>query len=145
MNLKHKKIIAREGLIILIIISLMLVSYALPNSYIAIDKDKPIDLLKEKRLKITDTKDGAIYTVIINKADFIDKVEGFTFTQADVLKELGSRGKLESVKGLNVVKKEIPLSSIKENLFIVLSSCYPLWLILRFVFWAKNTLKEKEI
>ncbi|MEJ1367984.1 MAG: hypothetical protein RPU34_12030 [Candidatus Sedimenticola sp. (ex Thyasira tokunagai)] len=144
MKLKHKKIIALEGLIILSIFLFLVGSFFVPETYTVINNDEPIDLFLEKRLSITDTKDGTIYTVIINRSDFVEKVDGFNFTQADILKELGDRGKLEGVKGLNIVKKEISLASYKENLLLFLLLSYPLYLIFRFILWAKNTLRKVE-
>jgi len=143
MNLKIKRLVAREGLIILAIIALILASNILPNSHVTIDNDKPIDLLKKQRLKITDGKDKTIYTVVIDKKDLMKEKSDFGFTEADILNELGKRGSLDKAGKLNIVKKEISLVAIKEKLFLFLIFSYPLYMVFRFVFWAKNTLKEK--
>ena len=142
MNLKIKKLIAREGLVILTISLLVLVTFILPDSYVTLDNKKPIDVLTEKRLEITDSINGTIYTVIINSSDITDKVEGFSFSKSKLIEELGRRGKLESIKGLNIVKKQISLVIFKENFFLFLLLCYPIYLVFRFVLWARNTLKE---
>ena len=142
MNLKIKKLIAREGLVILTISLLVLVTFILPDSYVTLDNKKPIDVLTEKRLEITDSINGTIYTVIINSSDIADKVEGFSFSKSKLIEELGRRGKLESIKGLNIVKKQISLVIFKENFFLFLLLCYPIYLVFRFVLWARNTLKE---
>ena len=142
MNLKIKKLIAREGLVILTISLLVLVTFILPDSYVTLDNKKPIDVLTETRLEITDSINGTIYTVIINSSDITDKVEGFSFSKSKLIEELGRRGKLESIKGLNIVKKQISLVIFKENFFLFLLLCYPIYLVFRFVLWARNTLKE---
>jgi len=67
MNSKIKKIIAREGLIILMLSILVIASLYLPSTYTVLDNDRGINLFEEQRLKITDTKDNATYTIIIKK------------------------------------------------------------------------------
>lgn len=138
-----KNLIAREGLIILAIIILGIVAIILPETITLKEIDRPIDLLQEKRLEITDTKNGIIYTVIVDKKYVEENADGFNFTKADALRELGERGKLESIKDLNIVKKELSLSSIKNKFIILLLFIYPLYLIFRFVFWAIKTLRKE--
>jgi len=144
MKMKIKKIVAREGLIILSIVILSGIALSLPETVTIKEIDKPIDLLQEKRLKITDTKTGIIYTVIVDKKYVEEKADGFNFTKADALKELGSRGKLESIKDLNIIKKELPISKIKFNIFLCLLLAYPVYLLFRFIIWAIKTLMTKE-
>ena len=144
MKLTIKQLIAREGLIILVILILSLITFALPNSWVIKDKDIPIDRGKQAKLKITDTKNGTIYTVIVDRKYVEEKADGFNYTKADILKELGERGGLESVKDLNIVKKEINLSSVKKTALTILMLAYPIYLVARFIIWAIKTLQKKE-
>ncbi len=138
-----QKLIAREGMVILTIVILILLSLSLPATFIVKDTNKPINETKEKAIEITNASDNAKYTIVINKSDITTKVRIVEYTQADILKELGKRGKLESVENLNIIKKEISLISFKNKLLVLLLICYFSYFIYRFAPWAIGILKEK--
>jgi len=137
MNSKIKKIIAREGLIILMLSILVIASLYLPSTYTVLDNDRGINLFEEQRLKITDTKDNATYTIIIKKPKDNNK-----YLESEILNELGRRGKLDSAKDLDIVKKEISLEPWKNILLIIALSFYPLYLVAMFILWAIKILRE---
>lgn len=143
MKLNIQKLIAREGLILLSIIILIILSLSIPATFVVKDSNKPINETKEKKLEITNAGDGAKYTIVIKKSDITTKVRIVEYTQADILKELANRGKLESVKNLNIIKKEISLVSFKKNLLLFFLICYLSYFVFRFTPWAISTLKEK--
>ena len=138
MNSKINKIIAREGLIILTLSTLVIASLYLPSTYTVLDNDRGINLFAEQRLKNTDAKDNTTYTIIIKKP----KDNNNKYLESEILNELGRRGKLDSAKDLDIVKKEISLELWKNLLLIIALSFYPLYLVAMFILWAIKTLRE---
>lgn len=111
-----KKIIAREGLILLGIIGIGYIIMATPELYIkpkpirieqAKNKETPIDLLIEKRITYLDTGERHIYR--------LSEVEK-------------SGNKQKAVKNIG---------------FDILIFGYPVYLLIRFIIWAIKTLKHK--
>lgn len=139
-----KKIIAREGLIILSIIFLIIVIAIIPNQIILKDSKTPIDLLTQTRVAIEDNGSGINYTVIFDKKDVEQKVSGYDATRVDAIKELARRGKFQSMKkDLNIAREEFSTESFKWSLFVFGFLLYPLYLVVRFIAWAIKTLKKK--
>ena len=129
MNTKLKKIIAREGLIILLIILLGIATRILPNPIVLSEKERPVDLLTEKKIKVTDDSTGIKYYTIVKKDfDPFDKVEA----ENQITKFL---------KTAEIVKKEIV--DLNNKLLFIVLSIYPLYWLIRFILWAIKTLKEK--
>ena len=132
-----KKIIAREGLIIVGIAVIALTSLLMPT-YLVV-KNIPVstaDLQNKTQLKITDTENGTTYTILTKK--------GLTSTQEAAMRELCRRGKLESIESLTIVKKEISLARYTNILLAFSMLVYPLYLLIRFIIWAVKTLKKRS-
>ena len=143
MNKTIKKIIAREGLIVVSIILLGIITSIMPNSITIKDTKIPIDLTKESRLKIRNKKTGMIYTIIVPKEMLDKKVSGYDVTGSEAMQELGRRGDVGFLKNHVVIKKELSLVNIKNKFYFLLFLMYPFYLLIRFIIWAIRTLKEK--
>lgn len=112
-----KKIIAREGLVLLGIIGIGYIIMTTPDLYIksrpirieqATNKETPIDLLTERRITYLDTGERKIYRLSeINKA----------------------RDRQERVRNIG---------------FVILLFGYPVYLLVRFIIWAIRTLRQKH-
>ena len=138
-----QKIIAREGLIIIGIVFLGMIVNALPPSIVLKDSKTPIDLLTQERWEIRYKPTGIIYTIIVDKKDVKEKIEGHDFTKADAIEELANKGEFRGLKNLNVVKKELPLVDYQEMLISFTLLAYPMYLFVRFIVWAVKALLEK--
>jgi hypothetical protein len=137
-----KKIIAREGLVIILFALLAFISFLIPSYLTTKDLKTPIDLLTQKKYEIT-VESGKIYTVILNKKNVKDVDE-----YVGVTKEAAKRGLLKSPKdfsetALIIVKEAVPLGNFKNGLFLGALLGYPLYLLIRFILWAIKTLKER--
>lgn len=127
---KIKKIIAREGLIILLCIFLAIVVLIMPDIIVLRNTRQPIDLLTQEEHSIKDEEKNITYKVVINKG------EDFKFnTEGQINKFLKKKG--------TVRKVELDISGLKGNLLIFVILLYPLYLIIRFIVWAIKTLKQK--
>jgi hypothetical protein len=118
MNKKQlKKIIAREGLVLLGIVGIGCIIMATPGLYIksrpirieqTANKETPIDLLTERRITYLDTGESKIY-----RLSEVDK----------------ACEKQEKVRNVG---------------FIIIFFGYPVYLLVRFIAWAIRTLRQKE-
>ena len=143
MNKTVKKLIAREGLIIISLFSLGIIVALMPSTIVLKDTKKPMDLLTQKTLKLRHKKTGLTTTIIVDKKYIEEKVNGYDFTRADVLKELERRGKATPFAGSVIVKKELDLDYHKSTLYTLILLFYPAYLLIRFVLWAVRTIREK--
>ncbi len=127
--MKIKKIIAREGLILIVVILLALATKIIPNPIILWEKNRPIELLTERRREITDNSIGIKYYVIVKK-DF------------DIFDQVSAESQVtQFLKTAEIVKKEVVDLNYKI-LFIILLA-YPFYWLIRFILWALKTLREK--
>ena len=117
-----KKIIAREGLILLVIIGMGYIIMTTPELYIkarpiriekTTDKETPIDLLTEMRTVDTETLFSGTGTRQIYRISEWNKAEA----------------RKEKVKSLG---------------FIILFFGYPIYLLIRFILWGIRTLRKNE-
>ena len=144
MKSKIKKIIAREGLII-VSFGLLGLIYCLIPDYITVKSSmaSSIDPLTQSKYEI-ETESGTRYTVIFNKGRLNEKeIDEFV----DLTKE---RAKAKGVSSASVeelgtiIKKEISSAKIKDKLLLVVLLGYPIYLLIRFVLWAIRTVRQKE-
>lgn len=128
-----KKIIAREGLIVLSCIILTGAVLLIPDIIVLKDTKQPIDLLTQKEHTLKDEEKKIVYKVIINKDE-------------DFLKKFNTEAKIDEFikKGGAVRRIELDISSFKGNFLIFVILLYPFYLIIRFILWAVRTLKQKE-
>jgi len=138
-----KRLVAREGLIIIACLLLFLIPLIIPNSIVLINKERPIDLLEETRLQVREKQTGMIYTIIAKKKDLQEKSPTYDITREEAIKELERRGKLQykDINKLDIVRKELPLDGLKDRLFVIALLLYPIYLLIRFILWAIKTLK----
>ena len=158
MNANIKKIIAREGLVILSIPLLMFMTSLIPEQITIKDKK---NTPKESESTFEITTQGIlsidrIYTILVDKnkekaslstAEELPK--GFVL-EKDNNSEYDKNGikwyKLKNSieKTDNVIKEVDSFVELKSHLFLFfLFSAYPLYLLIRFIIWAIRTLKEK--
>jgi len=133
MTSRIKKIIAREGLILIGIIGLGYVITVTPDLYIQwpapirvyqpTDKSMPIDLLVEQEI---DRKDRPID--LLTETRIVNLNTGAS--------EIYSKSAFD-----NTQEKR---KQVKKIGFIILLFGYPVYLVVRFVFWAGIILKSKE-
>ncbi len=138
-----KKIVAREGLIIIFCFLLFILTLLIPNSIVLINRDKPIDLLEEKRLEIREKHSGIIYTIIAKKKELQEKPLNYDITREQAIKELERRGKLQykDIRNFDIVRKELPLDGLKNLVLVLALLLYPIYLLIRFISWAIKTLR----
>lgn len=133
-----KKIIAREGLIIISILLLILISFMLPDSIVI--KDKGIQPKETEEVYEITTKGHLLieklYTVLWDKT----KVEPQNKWDRYIV-ETKSKN---DISHLNIIKEAISLSELKSILLAILLSAYPFYWLIRFIIWAIKTLKEKK-
>ncbi len=106
MTSRIKKIIAREGLIILLyIFFLVTMVLIIPNIVVLKDTKQPIDLLTQEEHKIINDEKKITYTVVLKKGE-------------NFLKEFNTEGKIDEFvnKNGNVKKIELDTSDLKKNL-----------------------------
>lgn len=161
-----KKIMAREGLIIVSILLLLLGNTFMPSYFVVKNIKLKIDSATQELLKIRDKKTGEMFTLIVDKkiVEGIDeenrmmelRKEGEFLTRSE-FNEIDNKGfspeqiaevdkKYRSIKNSDpdVVRCEVPLENLKTNIFLFLLFAYPIYLLIRFILWAIRTLKDKH-
>ncbi|HAU1234310.1 TPA: hypothetical protein ACXHA5_000646 [Legionella pneumophila] len=169
MNIKIKKLIAREGLIILSFIGLSLLIILTPDLYI---KPKPIDLLAG----VTKQEDKSIEKIMNFRKKYPEYNDLNNLTLAEKLankypeyvpvyqdiKKINERNKnktdifdvstanpidssqSESEIDPRIEKIHVQKEKVKNFGFLLLLFGYPIYLLCRFIFWAVKTLRRKE-
>lgn len=139
MNKPLKKVIAREGLIILTIGLLLILATFFPNKLTVRDNnikpgasDEVFEVTVESRPFM-----NKICTVIRNKnKNTPESTWDKYITKADSTKTLQT--------DFIIIKEELLLSDVKSSLiFPFLFLGYPIYLLIRFILWAIRALKEK--
>lgn len=130
MQLKTKKIIAREGVIIICIIAVGVATLLLVAYHGGI-VDEQINDLKEKYNIVTqyDYEKGKWSGSIKGRIPF--------FKYSDEQREMLNKVLVLEEKG------QIMLG-ILPGIFLIFFFGYPFYLFLRFIFWAVNVLRRKE-
>ena len=143
-----KKIIAREGLVIAAFIVAFTLILLIPPTITLKNIDTSKASINHKQLTLVNRTTGTSYTILSSKS-YLEKtvpIKGRTFPREDVLKELAKRGRINSKnleKHGTIVKEVLSTSQIKDKLILILFLLYPFHLLVRFIFWAVRTLKEK--
>lgn len=159
MSIKIKKLIAREGLIILSFIGLSLLIILTPDIYI---KRKPIDFL----VGVTKQEDKSL-EIIMNfrkKYPQYNDLDNLTLTERlarkypeyvpvyQDLKKINERNKNKTnvfdvstatTITPSIEKIYIQKEKVKSFGFLLLFLGYPIYLLCRFIFWAVKTLRNK--
>lgn len=134
-NKKVKRIIAREGLIIIFIAFLFIITLFIPNRiYKCIKKVEPLPSYFNKddtrTWEVTDNKTNIKYEITLNKKENLTQYEEEQIN------------KLIQDNSLNVVRKDVPIE-INNTLVILFLLCvYPFYWLIRFIIWAVRILRE---
>jgi len=126
-NKRIRKIIVREGSVILFIFLLILVVKLLPNQVVIRDKKNTEEF-------------AVIYDITIGSNFMFERI--FTFMWDKDHEKADRRSVKAMLNDPNFIKESISLAPLKSNaLFLLL--LYPLYLVIRFIPWVIKVFREK--
>ena len=149
-----KRIIVREGLIIISIVFFGVLLLSIPDSIILRDTKSNIDPILEKRIEIYDSKRRVTYTLIVDKKHYESKMGDSNFTPEDLLLEMGRRGTfaenrrriLDESKHIREESKRVKdVTLIKYALLSICLFIYPFYWLVKLIFREDKTLKEDAV
>lgn len=142
MQLKTKKIVAREGLVLLTVF-LLVGAALLFNNYYSSEKSNLTDYGKIWKATANDT--GIVYLLPAKTQEILEeRLDEVANSTTQETKDAWIQNKYgKEIETINLRKKyESYINYSNKLLLFFLFALYPIYLILRFIVWAVCTLKK---